>query len=286
MAADDAHHQPRAGAGVAEIERFARARAARRGRARGSASGPAPGARSPRPAPRRPCRCARRRRPRAAPRPSVSPQASRPKMKARWEIDLSPGGRNRPLSAGPRIARRGEAEAGCGEGADTRELACWRWRRSRGRPRPYHRRWEPVDGRGNRIDKGQGTRLTGALRKPPFNDREPIAVAKPELGAKRQCQACGAKFFDLNKDPIVCPKCGTVFQGAAARPRGAEGRRGGRGARRAGRRRRRVARRGRGGRGEGRRNGGRRHRRRGRAPTPRTIPSSRRRRRTTTTSPT
>ena len=39
-------------------------------------------------------------------------------------------------------------------------------------------------------------------------------MAKPELGAKRQCQHCGAKFFDLNKDPIVCPKCGTVFQGA------------------------------------------------------------------------
>ena len=44
-------------------------------------------------------------------------------------------------------------------------------------------------------------------------------MAKPELGAKRQCQACGAKFFDLNKDPIVCPKCGAVFQGATrARP--------------------------------------------------------------------
>jgi uncharacterized protein (TIGR02300 family) len=41
-------------------------------------------------------------------------------------------------------------------------------------------------------------------------------VAKPELGAKRQCQNCGAKFFDLNRDPIVCPKCGTVFQGAVA----------------------------------------------------------------------
>jgi uncharacterized protein (TIGR02300 family) len=40
-------------------------------------------------------------------------------------------------------------------------------------------------------------------------------VAKTELGAKRQCQNCGAKFFDLNKDPIVCPKCGTIFQGAA-----------------------------------------------------------------------
>ena len=42
-------------------------------------------------------------------------------------------------------------------------------------------------------------------------------MAKPELGNKRQCQNCGAKFFDLNKDPIVCPKCGTVFQGARAR---------------------------------------------------------------------
>ena len=42
-------------------------------------------------------------------------------------------------------------------------------------------------------------------------------MAKPELGAKRQCQACAAKFFDLNRDPIVCPKCGTVFQGATMR---------------------------------------------------------------------
>jgi uncharacterized protein (TIGR02300 family) len=41
-------------------------------------------------------------------------------------------------------------------------------------------------------------------------------VAKPELGAKRQCQNCGAKFFDLNRDPIVCPKCGTVFPGVGA----------------------------------------------------------------------
>jgi uncharacterized protein (TIGR02300 family) len=36
-------------------------------------------------------------------------------------------------------------------------------------------------------------------------------VAKPELGAKRQCQSCGVKFFDLNKDPVVCPKCGAIF---------------------------------------------------------------------------
>ena len=57
----------------------------------------------------------------------------------------------------------------------------------------------------------------GARRNSALNHREQIALAKPELGSKHQCQNCGAKFFDLNKDPIVCPKCGTVFlfQGAA-----------------------------------------------------------------------
>lgn len=42
-------------------------------------------------------------------------------------------------------------------------------------------------------------------------------MAKPELGAKRQCQSCGVKFFDLNKDPVVCPKCGTIFHVAPTR---------------------------------------------------------------------
>jgi uncharacterized protein (TIGR02300 family) len=36
-------------------------------------------------------------------------------------------------------------------------------------------------------------------------------VAKPDLGTKRLCGGCGAKFYDLNKTPIVCPKCETVF---------------------------------------------------------------------------
>ena len=40
-------------------------------------------------------------------------------------------------------------------------------------------------------------------------------MPKPELGTKRQCQNCGAKFFDLAKDPIVCPKCATVYQVAS-----------------------------------------------------------------------
>ena len=61
-----------------------------------------------------------------------------------------------------------------------------------------------------------GAATNGAVLKTPLERRELIAVAKAELGTKHQCQNCGAKFFDLNKDPIVCPKCGTVFQGAAA----------------------------------------------------------------------
>ncbi len=34
-------------------------------------------------------------------------------------------------------------------------------------------------------------------------------MAKPELGLKRVCVACNARFYDLTKTPAVCPKCGT-----------------------------------------------------------------------------
>lgn len=37
-------------------------------------------------------------------------------------------------------------------------------------------------------------------------------MAKPELGAKRQCQSCATKFYDLGRNPITCPKCGAIFQ--------------------------------------------------------------------------
>jgi uncharacterized protein (TIGR02300 family) len=43
-------------------------------------------------------------------------------------------------------------------------------------------------------------------------------VAKPELGTKRLCANCGAKFYDLNKDPIVCPKCHTALVVSATPP--------------------------------------------------------------------
>jgi uncharacterized protein (TIGR02300 family) len=45
-------------------------------------------------------------------------------------------------------------------------------------------------------------------------------VAKQEWGAKRVCQSCGSKFYDLHRDPIVCPVCGATYHpGVEARPR-------------------------------------------------------------------
>ena len=37
-------------------------------------------------------------------------------------------------------------------------------------------------------------------------------MARAELGTKRHCGSCGAKFYDLGKTPILCPKCGSVFE--------------------------------------------------------------------------
>ncbi|MBY0334472.1 MAG: TIGR02300 family protein [Acetobacteraceae bacterium] len=34
-------------------------------------------------------------------------------------------------------------------------------------------------------------------------------MAKPELGLKRVCVACGTKFYDLQRAPAICPKCAT-----------------------------------------------------------------------------
>ncbi len=45
-------------------------------------------------------------------------------------------------------------------------------------------------------------------------------MAKPEWGMKRFCQNCGARFYDMRRDPPTCPKCGTPFTPrAVVRPR-------------------------------------------------------------------
>ena len=36
-------------------------------------------------------------------------------------------------------------------------------------------------------------------------------MSKPELGVKRDCPECGARFYDLNKEPAHCPKCHHEF---------------------------------------------------------------------------
>ena len=36
-------------------------------------------------------------------------------------------------------------------------------------------------------------------------------MAAPELGTKRACTSCGAKFYDLGKSPAECPKCDEKF---------------------------------------------------------------------------
>ena len=33
-------------------------------------------------------------------------------------------------------------------------------------------------------------------------------MVKASWGTKRTCQNCAARFYDLNKSPIKCPKCG------------------------------------------------------------------------------
>ncbi|MDE3175971.1 MAG: TIGR02300 family protein, partial [Pseudomonadota bacterium] len=39
------------------------------------------------------------------------------------------------------------------------------------------------------------------------------------LGVKRQCPSCGARFYDLRKRPVVCPRCKAEVDLARAKPK-------------------------------------------------------------------
>ena len=43
---------------------------------------------------------------------------------------------------------------------------------------------------------------------------------KLQRGTKRMCQnpECGSRFYDLNRDPITCPICNSVYQIVVAPP--------------------------------------------------------------------
>ena len=36
-------------------------------------------------------------------------------------------------------------------------------------------------------------------------------MSNPEWGIKRACPSCGIKYYDFNKNPIICPKCEFEF---------------------------------------------------------------------------
>src|SRR5215510_126021 len=100
------------------------------------------------------------------------------------------------------------------------------WASSRWRSLAWERRGVIGSGRGApararkalaaAIDSAMATRQVKHLN---FRPKEPGTVAKPELGTKRLCANCGAKFYDLNKDPIVCPKCQTAMELEPVAPR-------------------------------------------------------------------
>ena len=37
-------------------------------------------------------------------------------------------------------------------------------------------------------------------------------MAKSEWGSKCLCNACGARFYDLKRNPVACPKCGAAHR--------------------------------------------------------------------------
>lgn len=36
-----------------------------------------------------------------------------------------------------------------------------------------------------------------------------------DRGTKRKCSSCGASYYDLNRTPVTCPKCGAAYVAAA-----------------------------------------------------------------------
>ncbi len=36
-------------------------------------------------------------------------------------------------------------------------------------------------------------------------------MVKPEWGMKRICPSCGTRYYDMHRDPILCPKCCAAY---------------------------------------------------------------------------
>jgi uncharacterized protein (TIGR02300 family) len=46
---------------------------------------------------------------------------------------------------------------------------------------------------------------------------------KAARGTKRVCQNCGSKFYDLNRSPITCPICQSIYQQTESRAKAVAG---------------------------------------------------------------
>ncbi len=114
-----------------------------------------------------------------APEIRVSPMASAPRIKALWDMDLSPRTRAVPLSgAALRAVKR---SWGLAIRASTSfDRPCQKWQTT------------PLSETG--LHAGS------------------ITLVKAELGIKRVCPQCAARFYDLQKRPIECPKCEFSFE--------------------------------------------------------------------------
>jgi uncharacterized protein (TIGR02300 family) len=57
----------------------------------------------------------------------------------------------------------------------------------------------------------------GRPRYPKLTGEKAMAT-KQARGTKRTCQSneCGARFYDLNRDPITCPICGSIYELASS----------------------------------------------------------------------
>src|SRR5450631_832537 len=131
----------------------------------------------------------------------LSPTVNAPRIRARCEIDLSPGTRVRPCKGPPRRAVSGIKLAGF-TGAILNEP-----RRPTTRPRGASSRRSGLYGAACAIDRCAATSqvkhdLPTILRN--------LTVAKAELGTKRICPETGRKFYDLGKTPVISPYTGKV----------------------------------------------------------------------------
>jgi uncharacterized protein (TIGR02300 family) len=39
-----------------------------------------------------------------------------------------------------------------------------------------------------------------------------MTLSKTEKGKKRVCENCSCRWYDLNKNPIICPTCGEKYE--------------------------------------------------------------------------